>query len=1196
MELLRKIKTMIRGTDQGPKDPDHEDQGAAPIKKEISDDPVRETAPDAGSKSRDSGAASDAHDSENGSPDIVAPESDNAVDTAEVADHVAPMAESENVLDAVDVADAAAPVPGSGTAVDSADKADQIPESDDHADPENDPEGTSDDKDYMSIAARDSIPHTVPSLDDILNDDELKYTPLYLVYRIDPHNIVPVRVKTAGFSNRVIHCLQSAGINNTVELLEENYGSIGSIRQFGIRCLQEVDSFARDDARLYAPKADSADAAAPVPESETAVDAADKADQQNTDRLYRLSAAGAAAKSDALPLAERFGLDPALYKNHAVADLGLSVRSFNALMNADLKEPKGIRTVEELLGLSVNDLKSIKNLGVKSVTEILGVVAELSETDDQVFASHIEDIKKDRNILPEEIRSFVSEHREEIIKGDFGFCDDTGLTGQEKEIIGRYKEAHEILDEKLIDTAANDPRGIPLVLGFIREQADIAYRQEFTGKMIREALAAIPPDRMDKNAAGFIAAYGEAQRELNEIVSKYGIIRLRDFSAARLTRDESSTALVFLRWCAFDLERDIRAVVSNTFKTTREREVVFSRAKGEKLNAIGDAIGLTRERIRQIIMKCSRQFDSALNNTGLILKISAVRDKDRVLAPSELRGYFKEYSEALLYLMRITDNRSYVYSKTLDVFIVGDEGLEERAVSFAGTLPDNFTADELEGFIRHGAEQYGLTGETVRKAVDREYDITGNYYHRSRLTLTAVCGLILKKYYPDGLWIYGEREIAGFRQHVRDEFGDMGMPESDRSLSMRISDAGILCGRGIYKAKEQSYIPGWLADSIAGYIDSSGQTVFLMNQIYSVFEEPLKAAGIGNKYYLQGVLHELFGDRWYFTRDYISKDPDLTSVYSEIVDFIAESAYPVTREEVKRAFPGVTDVVLNFAIEDREVLNLFGAYLHAKNLKLSEREIAGIDSILKDMLRENDGFIHCGELYEHISRYDPVMLNNNFIRSASSMYSLAKYLFGDEYVFSRPFIAVDESRLDVAKNALQYIITCSDVITVHEVREFAKKHHIVIYSMLELVNSCNDTHFFFDRNRIISIGLTGLTADIAGDIEKKILDELENGETMLIPQLKCVEKFPPISVPWNEWLIYSAILKWGTALEAGTTSGQLKRAVPVIAGKGQLDTGKYAGITPEQAGGAFTADATDDPDGIEQLVMDFSDEDWERIL
>ena len=105
------------------------------------------------------------------------------------------------------------------------------------------------------------------------------------------------------------------------------------------------------------------------------------------------------------------------------------------------------------------------------------------------------------------------------------------------------------------------------------------------------------------------------------------------------------------------------------------------------------------------------------------------------------------------------------------------------------------------------------------------------------------------------------------------------------------------------------------------------------------YRDELSAEGVDNKYYLQGILKELFGDELVFRRDYVSKNKEFPSIYSSIISFIKKSKYPVSKKEIKDAFPGITDIVINMAIDDEEILNFFGEYLHASRLVFRENSL-----------------------------------------------------------------------------------------------------------------------------------------------------------------------------------------------------------------------------------------------------------------
>ena len=106
----------------------------------------------------------------------------------------------------------------------------------------------------------------------------------------------------------------------------------------------------------------------------------------------------------------------------------------------------------------------------------------------------------------------------------------------------------------------------------------------------------------------------------------------------------------------------------------------------------------------------------------------------------------------------------------------------------------------------------------------------------------------------------------------------------------------------------------------------------------------------------------MFGDEFFFRRDYISKDGSTTNMYMDIVKFIKNSKYPVSKAEIFKAFPGITEIVVNIAFSDPDVINYLGAYLHSSNLKISINEKKYFEDKIKKVLKDRNAH-HCKDVY-----------------------------------------------------------------------------------------------------------------------------------------------------------------------------------------------------------------------------------------
>ena len=139
---------------------------------------------------------------------------------------------------------------------------------------------------------------------------------------------------------------------------------------------------------------------------------------------------------------------------------------------------------------------------------------------------------------------------------------------------------------------------------------------------------------------------------------------------------------------------------------------------------------------------------------------------------------------------------------------------------------------------------------------------------------------------------------------------------------------------------------------------------------------------------------------------------------------------------------------------------------------------------------------------------------------------------------------------------------------------------------MDFLDSCNDTHLLINASEIASIDIIGITEEDVTDIEK-ILDK-EVTATIPINNLKCVHLFPEINVLWTEWLIYSAIKKWGQRYEVKASEAQLKQAVALIAPKGKLCTEIIDNISDNEK-----LVIADDLSNIDDLIENFELEELE---
>lgn len=874
-----------------------------------------------------------------------------------------------------------------------------------------------------------------------------------------------------------------------------------------------------------------------------------------------------------MTFAEIYGIAAEEYLDTPTTALPFSVRVINRFMG------NGITTAAALFETTPSQLANIKGFGKTCLDEVNAFCATLQTT------------PRSMGKLLQGSAKTVARFRiyaEQIAIGDFSFLSQAEWSEDERSYAETLEKAYDVLGGELAQACITSPEQVVPIIDMLADFQEKArpYQE------INELLWQIPAQRRSKKAAWYIKAFtlnDEERKKLLELCNTE-TTTIAELVARMNVNDVHVFLLAkkFLKWCTFDLTEEIQQLLGKLYVNDRARVVIELRAAGQTLEQAGNTLGVTRERVRQIEMKVKRTFTRLHSRIRIISKIAAERNGDTVLSPMEISRFCGDASVELLYLLQSYEGTNYTYDKQLDVFVVGDDSLHARIDAYLEALPNIVVADQFEQLALAAEEDESIPKEMFEKAFFESYRQTGSVYHRSRLSLATICRDILDKHFPDGMHVYDPSDISKFREYVMADYGDVRLPENDRALTARISGVGILCGRGMYRAKKKQYMPKSLLERIEEYITCNDSPVFLMGSLFNIFEEQLLAAGIDNRYYLQGVLHEVFADRFSFRRDYISKDANVTSVYTAIVNFIKKAKYPVSKQQIQNEFPGITDIVIALAVSDPEVLNYFGEYLHASNLYVTEAEQQYLYDVVSRIVSDNMSH-HVKDFYEVINRAKPEILTRNAILYPFGAYSLLEYLFREQFQFLRPYVASMGTEIGRAGERLKELIYSTDRIAIADIRDFAKENRFQIQSMIEYANACNDEFLLIDRDTMMRIDKIEITETMAKQIEDCVVRVV--AQTMPIYQLPIWGSLPALSVPWTDWLLYSVLNKWATKVSVGTSSNQMKMAVPLVALAGELNNTELGDTAMV---GNAVAIKFDDLDNIDELLEDIIGDDiWE---
>jgi len=627
------------------------------------------------------------------------------------------------------------------------------------------------------------------------------------------------------------------------------------------------------------------------------------------------------------PYYELLAVDPQEYKHFKISDFQISMRSINCLNHSS------IYTIEDLLRCSEVKIRKIKNLGAKSFKEIKTLVLKQNNFSlENKILLECENKKEHKFKISLELKAII----ERIISGETLDTERIQLLSEEEiEYINRIREAIFILGKDICLEIFLQPHQYLEIRDMLSE---FNRRSKLHNQLIENLTVlyeCIPNERRLNKISPFIKAYHCSCVSKNINISQ---LEERINTNDTVTDIRNMFKLVnevkihdqlcaFLKWIALD----INMIINEWFEIQYNNNniIIKNRSSGKTLAECGQIIGLTRERVRQIEVKAQKKFNLFNKRYNIIMLLYAIRNGDEIITPEEIKKQISNHTSELIYLLKKAPSSDYYYNKNLDIFIIDPEIVGNKVQQFLDELPDTIRKDTLNRQVKKAIEEDDLSYELINKMIEYQYNLSGNTYHRTRLSLSQIYTFVLREYFTSGIKVYNNSEINTFREYVTKEFGLIDLPVQNRAISVRLTDLSVLCERGTYILRDFVDISNKeVFVKIAEYIDNFEEESVSYNQIFEVFqEELLLTTNITNRYFLQGALKLLFDKKYSFKKDIIAHHVNNSNVClnsllqryviaDEIEDFFKGSKGLISICDIWNKIPGLNllkrEYVLNF--------------------------------------------------------------------------------------------------------------------------------------------------------------------------------------------------------------------------------------------------------------------------------------------
>lgn len=806
--------------------------------------------------------------------------------------------------------------------------------------------------------------------------------------------------------------------------------------------------------------------------------------------------------------------------------MGLSSRVFNSLMRS------GVHTVGEAISLSLEKIYQVKNFGTSAYKEFIAKKKEivqniidstpnLQEYLDEIQPDELLNNEKLKNNLPVKINSKLYDRISNLLKGKE--LDINEVTDDDELFyIRRVKRAIDEIGPEICKLAFEEPKKIQELDKALRTFIDQRKRVH----VIHELFNKIPEHRKTKKISFFIELFAKLNhyKDIIELFSTFEYVIDLDKRAENLS-DQSDQLIIkrFLEWLSFDLDQFTRHYFEETLDRGRSKEVLVRRASGETLETISKEFNVTRERIRQIESAALAEFRRISMNLPLLQYLSADLNGETIITCDEILQ-ISPNSNIIIYLLKKIPDDTFAYDKHFDCFYLKGSLDIEKCYEPILDLPETIM-DKEKGII---LENISRSKKIPRKLVDiifRNYfKRYGEIWHLGKLNKAAMCSIIIEKYFPNGIRIYDDDEMIRFKNYLHETFGYQDFSENNRANWGTIQRACLLYDRGVYITPSQVNIPIDLLNKIERFFLKSGRTSMSFHELYDEFkEELLRKANITNRYLLQGIFNYYFGDKYYSYRDGITTDPGF-KIAGEIEAFI-EANSPVTTNELKKEFSGITDAMLIQNIQRLPSILLLdnGTYIHA-----AELNIIGQDYLVRNILSSytKDHAVAASKLFDRLFETHADFLQRNNIHSPNTLFGVLQFMFADEFVFSRPYIGSLNTG-DISKRSiLLTLLNDKETVKIEELKFLCEEHHISFQQTSQMLFVLQDEYLQIDEDTLLSIINIHLSDEEIIKIKELLLENLGLDGFKSLATIDNYIFYPDVGWAWSPYLLQSIIQKY----------------------------------------------------------------------
>lgn len=590
------------------------------------------------------------------------------------------------------------------------------------------------------------------------------------------------------------------------------------------------------------------------------------------------------------------------------------------------------------------------------------------------------------------------------------------------------------------------------------------------------------------------------------------------------TKEQQNLFKNFLEWLTSNCaSKNANLIVTEINENSRVRQILARRARGETLESISQNFGVTRERIRQIESKVLQKQHIRRSLQFLLYEVSAELNRETIITFDDFQKVIAD-PDLLWYLLRKKKVEGIKFDKNIECFCLNSNFNPKPIYDSLFSLPKFVDDSKRENLLIGIAKKNNAPQKYVELAFAQIYSHAGNFNYQGKMNRGSMYSFIVNHYFPNGIQIYDANEMARFKKYLREEFGNINCSENDRAFWGIIQRTCILYDRGVYIHPSKVIISEELVNRIETYFVESGRTSMAYHELFDRFaDELLTQANISNRYALQGVLRDRWGEKYEFFRDGISTKEGY-KVTQEIESYIRSNS-PVSKDMLRSTFSGITEAMLmqNIARIPSVILGDTATFIHSDQLNLTDNDYS-IRNVIKTLTEDSP--VTASKLLEALYHSHSDFLFRNDISTPNLLFGVLQYMFSDEFSFSRPYISSLNIENISKREVILSLLDGQESIDIADLVTLCEENHVSYQSTTLLISSMDDAFLRVDENTLISITCVPITDEKLDQIKNLLTDAIGAKGYLIIKAIDNYIFYPDLVYPWTPYLLCSIIDKY----------------------------------------------------------------------